>query len=1309
MIRSALWKNILREIKDSITRYFSIVAMVMIGVFVLVGLMTVSPMMHNTAVTQVKKENMADLMVESTFGLDENDQRLLGLQTDVKDLQYGYRKDLKTSRDHLVRVISYPEDVSVPVVIEGREPRTSGEILLDIDMKDKGYDIGGRVRFRKETDKFKMDEDVDDMDCYHYHIVGFCESLEFMERGQKGTSLVGPGQLDGFGYVCKNDFNLDDYSYAQMTLKEDVKKAPYGDVYHEALYEFRNELKEDFKPLRDQRYDDIREEIIDAINEGEMDIDDAYRELDDAERQIEDAKEKLAQGERDYLDGLRTFNSEIANAEQDITDAEEELRNAKTELDDAKAEIDEGREELEEGRQEMEDGIADYEAGKEQYEEGLADYRQGVAEIEAGWQEYRAGLAELETNKEKIEDGLAALPAAEEELRQAKRQLDASKAQVEEGLAKLPELRQGIQDINDGLEQLDQAEEGLAGLAEINAGISEVRAGINQINEAIAAIDEQLALLDPENPEHSQYIDELTARKAEYEAKKQNLEQTLAELQAQKAALETQLGGITQVQIDAQRAELKSKLVQANNAIEQIEAGKAEYDQGLAAYYDGVRELEAARAELEAGKAEIEQAEVELKDARRELEAGEAELEEAKAELDQVAAQLAEAESDVNAAKADFAEAEAEFEKGYNEWKQGKDDYDQGIKDIAEAKETLEEERESGLADLREARQELNESRADIEEAEAEFKREKADALEKIEDAEEELDSARDTLRRLNAPQYTFTGRVDQPLFVYFDNAKRVVYLSYIFPLFMFFIAMLVSLTTMTRMVNERRTEMGTLKALGYSKWDNAKKFLVYGGTASIIGGIIGIITGHLILAPMIAYAYSSSTILSDAIVSFYPGVSILAFVLGFLSTAGVAMIIVRRSMNETAANLMRPKAPKSGTRIFLERLTPIWKRMSFFQKVTARNIFRYKKRLFMTVFGIMGCTALLFLGFGIRESVEEITIKQYGELTTFDLISIYDEDYGEKAFNEYIELLDTSSDIDAYTDVVYQHVVTENPKGNEQSISVIVPLKYEGFDYFVTLRDRPSGESIALEEGKVVVTEKMARLKDLDVGDTFTFEDDDGETYKAEISAIAEAYAGHFMYMTASTYEKIFDTKADSNAHLLEFTTETPEEHRAVIEEIMAEDVVMATVDFQYVKDITNTYVESLDQIVYILVIVSTMLAIIVLYNLTNINIAERMRELSTLKVLGFYNREMTTYIYRETWVITAMSIVLGFGAGIFLHRAVLLLTPPDDAMFNPVAPWQPYVYSAIITLIITYVVQHIVAKKLKNINMVEALKSVE
>lgn len=639
---------------------------------------------------------------------------------------------------------------------------------------------------------------------------------------------------------------------------------------------------------------------------------------------------------------------------------------------------------------------------------------------------------------------------------------------------------------------------------------------------------------------------------------------------------------------------------------------------------------------------------------------------------------------------------------------------------LATEKENLEAARvqvaqleQSGMAQLPEvatqieiSKGEINEGTAKLAEAEKDLVKEEK----KLQEAKEELAEKEQELAELELPEYLFSTRDDNPGYLEFsENADRISSIATVFPVFFFLIAALVCLTTMTRMVEEKRGEIGTLKALGYTNFEISQKFIVYAAITTLIGSAVGLAIGFNLFPWVIFDAYGAMYDLPSVEITYYTSYALQSVIVAIACTLLSTLVVLRIDLFSKPAVLMRPKAPKAGKRIFLERLTFIWKRLNFNQKVTARNLFRYKQRMFMTVFGVAGCMALMVTGFGIRDSISDIVSIQYGKLWQYQAIVTKDE---EKEADEtaYEKILKETDAYDRKLAVATKSFTMEGEDVLSQDVILQVPEQTEMMADFVLFNNRKSGKVYELTDDGVLVTEKLAKLFDLEIGDTFQMTDDDRQVYEFKISEIVENYAMHYVYATPAYYEKVLGETPVYQTDLLIFDDKlTSKEEDTLSTALMGEDNVLNVTFTSDASKAMSDTIGSLNIVVWVLIICAGLLAFIVLYNLTNINVSERIRELSTIKVLGFYPNEVTMYVYRENNILTWLGILVGCVLGKLLHTYVLQTAEVDMMMFSPTIHWESFVYGGVLTLLFSGIVMYVMHRKLRKIDMIEALKSNE
>lgn len=544
----------------------------------------------------------------------------------------------------------------------------------------------------------------------------------------------------------------------------------------------------------------------------------------------------------------------------------------------------------------------------------------------------------------------------------------------------------------------------------------------------------------------------------------------------------------------------------------------------------------------------------------------------------------------------------------------------------------------------------------------------------------------------------------------YGEDAARIDSLGKSFPAFFFLIAILVSFTTMSRMVTEKRIEMGTLRALGYSKAAVMREFIVYSVSTALTGTLLGSVLGLVVLPRIIFRAYTANFNFARLQLAWHPAVIFIGLGLALLSTVLASWLAAHASLKIIPADLMLPKPPANGSRIWLERLTPIWKRMKFSHKVTARNLFRYKGRMFMTIIGVAGATALMITGFGIRDSLNTIVNRQFGQISRYDLVAIYNPDARASAIKKAQRVITTNDNVQrktsAYFDTVYATTNQANPR---EEVSLMVPFAPKQLDHYVKLRDYQTGQRLNLTNSGVVVSQKLAKLQHVSVGDDMTIKDSDGTAHHVKIEGITTMYAGHDIYMSRTYYQHVYKTRVTQNAYLVALKDANAHKTNVLSSHFNREQAAVRTVQSRESKQTITNILSNLNNLILVLVLSASLLSLVVLYTLTNINVSERVRELSTLKVLGFYPNEVLMYIYRETNILTGVGIVVGLGIGYVFHAYIMALLPPSTAMVAPGITWINIGVSVILTIIFSIFVMILMNHKIQNVDMLAALKSVD
>lgn len=578
------------------------------------------------------------------------------------------------------------------------------------------------------------------------------------------------------------------------------------------------------------------------------------------------------------------------------------------------------------------------------------------------------------------------------------------------------------------------------------------------------------------------------------------------------------------------------------------------------------------------------------------------------------------------------------------------------------------------------------------------------EAKKQLQDNKKQLEVSKRAFEETNYPRFNvenIRGLVHYAEFI--DSAGSLSFLANVFSIFLFSVSVLVSLTTLTRMVDENRTSIGTLKALGYSNKEIFKKYYIYGGVSTVIGTILGIIAGYLVIVPIIYNSYSRFFTLKEPYIVYNLHIIALAFLISILCILMAVFIPLRKNLKEKSAYLLRPKAPSSGSRILLENISFIWKRLSFLRKVTFRNIFRYKVRMFMTIFGVMGCLTLMFIGFAIRFGVIDISNEQFKIINKIDVLATYNP-YAEKEdIDKISKEIGSNSNVENFTKVNVQKATVE--KNNEVlDTAQLVTLDRNNYKDYITLMDNRS--NIELTKDSIVINEKLAYLYNLSVGDNFKVIINEKE-YTLKIGAINKNYFGNILYMDRDYFSKVFDKTYSDNSFIIKMNNSDEVEKMA--SKLKDNPYVLYVSDNSKIQENLDNFISGIDIIVVVMVLCSLALALVVLYNLINVNVSERQRELSTIKVLGFYPSEVTIYVFREIFYLSIIGIFLGNYIAYKLYLKIILELASRTMMFSSRVPIAVYALSTGVTLVIIIFVMAIMHRRLKKVNMVESLKAIE
>lgn len=1196
------------------------------------------------------------------------------------------------------------------------------------------------------------------------------DALREMEDGEKkladGKKELTDGKQeieDNRAVLIAKQKDLDDgkkqLDSGETQMKDGkLELASQESEFHAQFPALDAQLKEGEKALADGRQQ--LEAGRNQYQEGKKKLDDSLKEYETGKKQLDAAIKEYNAGEKQLREGTKRYNSgitELTKAKKNYETAKAQYDAGKKAYDDAQAQLITAKKQYEEGMTQVrqyDESVVLVANAKKQYQTGMAqldlakkEYQTGVTRLDEAKGQYNVKRAAYDQakalydgEKASVDGARAAYQIEAEQLNLRKGEYQSMLAAIQGDRNRLGELEQLISAGTATEQQIAEAQALRVSIPQKEQQSEALRQDIQIKETQLIAIDQVLQGQEAQLAGEKQKLDAswqaLLANKQELdssEAKLSGDKQKLDELEktltasAQEIEISEQKLSAAKPGVQASRPVLEAagkeiaanegKLAESKNVLDQAQRelteGKKQIEKNEKLLADSKKQIDENAQKLKAGKKEIDKNKTILENAKIKLDTGVQELNASKKVLDDNQALLETREKEVRDGRAQLdsaavqlasakdllASKELELDRARAKLQDGQKQLDDGQQKLKSAQEDLKD----GEKTIQENEQKLSDGRKEYEEG-------KKEADQKISDGEAKIADAQNTINDLESPTWYIQDRNSLPEHTgYGENAQRIRNIGQVFPILFFLVAALISLTTMTRMVEEQRTQIGTMKALGYSKLSIASKYINYALLATIGGSVFGVLIGEKILPYIIINAY---TILYQHI-----PLANLPYNLKFgLISTGVAVICTTaatiaacyKELSATPAVLMRPPAPKEGKRVLLERVGFIWKHLSFTWKSTIRNLFRYKKRFLMTVFGIGGCMALLLVGFGLRDSIMDIAKLQYQEIQFYDGMIITDSNASQEKRNKLVSQVEGNPKIDASVDVVMKKQ-SVNVGKKTLGIYLCVPKETEGFDRFVNFRNRITKETYVLGDDGIILTEKTAKMMGASAGDRIKLIDDENEEFEVSVAAICENYMAHYGYMSPALYEKVYGEKPEYNTILFGVTEDAKASVESVGKEILNNDTA---VNISYTSSIMgqlNDMLSSLNVVIVVLIISAGMLAFVVLYNLNNININERQRELATIKVLGFYDKEVSAYMYRENILLTAVGVILGIVLGVMLHRFTIVTVEVDACMFGRNIKLASFVYSTLFTIGFSAIVNVVMHFKLKKIDMVESLKSVE
>ena len=1283
---SAFAKGVLRSIRGSLGRFLAIMGIVALGCGFYAGLQMCGPNMRLAADRYYDETQLWDLRVVSTLGFKDADVKRIASTEGVSAAVASHTVDVMArlgNEQVAVRISSLGSKTATTltaadaggrpgggqvvnrlILREGRWPTSAEECVVSADVS------GASVNDRVEVLSGGADHDRG-LRVRKLVVVGTVSSSNYVYTGNLGSTSLASGKIEQCLFVTDDAFG-EDTPYTDVYLKVSGadKLQSSSDAYEEKVSEVKGRMEARSGDLSRARQADLRAQAQVTLNEKVKEyqrkrdesygrLADAKDQLDDAEQRIADGQGKLDEGQREYEEGLATYRGKRADAERRLSDAQ--------------AQIDSGRGELDAQRDRLAAGERAWRQGYDQLSSQLASA--GVTAPSA-----QGYVDELDARLTQAEAAKAQLASLQGQLAQAREATgEANRRRVNEGIN---ELRPKISELEDKRERAQGA------LDSLRPRRGEAQVQLNDLDVRIRDTQANIDRLEAERDKlGSAFSQEQAQSLAAAKATLGKLKEKRLSAQADLSKLDAAVGEaeVTVKTIDEGLATARSSLARLQEAQEQIQEAE-----------QGIPQLEAGIGQIQ-GRLPSDDDIAALTSARDSAQR----LADTREVLDEGASQLSSAQKRLDASQAELR-------------RQRKDAAHQ----LASAKGRL----EAAAGELRRSRDQLAEARAQHDEGLASYTDSKAEVDKRFSKAWQEIQDAQRSIDEIALPDvYTLDRSQSESAATYQADTKRMDNIANVFPLMFFLVAALVALTTMTRMVDDERVQIGTYKALGYGKTRIAGRYLLYALVAAGVGATLGVIVLSQLLPYIIMSAYSIIYAVPplDLPLPVDWGVALSAAGLGVGVTLLTTWVTVYSSLREPPATLMLPRAPKAGRRILLEHVTPIWRRLSFSWKVTARNLFRYKRRLLMTVIGISGCASLLLVGFGLHDSIWDIIDLQYGPIIHYDTtvgLSDASTELDVSAVTDYLGSAGGASDIVRVQRESMQATGTgpSTSATSKTHVTVIVPQDSLQAQEAVTFRDRMTGAAVDFDDDAVLVTEKLASLYGIRAGDQLMlFDQDDagnaiGTGHALTVTGVTENYVANLVYVGRGAWRSVSPVTPVFST----IFCNVPDagDVRATVSARLHDMTGVSTVTFS--DEVINQYrhvLSVVDMVVVVLIVSAAALAFIVLYNLTNINVEERLREIAALKVLGFTKREVYAYIFREIMLLALMGDVAGMLLGIWLERFVITTAEVDYVMFGRSIHALSFVYAFALTLVFSALVMLVMRRKLDHVDMVESLKSVD
>lgn len=1312
-MKKALNKDIIRTIWKEKKRFFSIMMITILGVTMMTGLSAGCRDLRYSADCFFDSQELFDISVMSTLGLTEEDVEVFQSLDIVEKAEGGFSEVVHTKKGDLnktaeVKMIK-AEGLNLPYIVEGSLPEKETDIAVTKNyIADTGKQIGDVVEIEELLEETDADSDAAESTEVEleeeeqpnflnttFTITGVVIDVMDINNAEGSAGFRATPNADYTFFVTPEAIDSDVYTAIYLSLSGTTELLCYSEEYESATGAVISLIEAEIMEQREQaRYDEITGDAYDKINDAEEEMNEKFAEAEeefaDAEAEISDGWKELADGKQELNDKQIEVAKEIADARQEIADGYEQLKDGEEQLRQAEQELVAGEGELNRGKQELMKQEESTNAKLKQAEEQLNSKVQENAAAKQLLEENLAGMQTLFGEEWTKEGGICA-------------EWDAYVVAVKEVL--LPLMKEQMNGGVTGTEEEQQQaiQQALASDAAVQAAQGALFAKLNAATENIChTVDSQSTLLQSNLAELESAITQLESQIADLSMQEAALQSAIEVLKTEIADLESQ-EEIDEALLDAKKEELTAKQEELQNIQEACAEAKEQLESSQGAKETAETQLNALQMQkvsLQAMQTKNFADAFQLATGIVQSDAAAEVLQAAKKELNTqkqyAGKQLAAAWEQIRAGEAELAQGRAQLAEGWQEIEDNRQKLEDGISEINENEQKANDEFAKGWVELADGEQELLDGEEELAENRVEFEEEKADAIQKIEEAKE-------TIADIDMTQWYVQDRTSLSGYSNVQSdADAIESLASVFIIVFFVVAILISLTTVTRMVEEERGLIGTYKALGFTDYEIRKKYVIYALAASVIGGIFGDIGGFVILPKILFIFFDVMYMLPTYFIQFNFVSGIISVILFVVGIVGAAAVACYAELKHLPAHLMRPKAPKMGSRVFLEYITPVWKRFSFLNKVTARNLFRYKKRLLMTVFGIAGCTALLLFGFAIKDSVSELMPMQYENVYKYDLLAVAGADDTDKL----LAYMDHSEEVTEYLHLQVESVKIKNADGDTEKVQLFIFPDGASIAQYFTLTNAEY-EPISLTEEGIYLTENAVKILGLAKGEKVAVQKMNLEQEETVITDIVKNYLGNNVYMSQAAYEKIFE-EFEPNG-ILANLADTCTDQIAFSDNLAQEDWILSSVSTEDLKEGFSAAFTLINIVVYVVLILAAGLAFVVLFTLASVNISERIRELATIKVLGFFDNEVHLYVNKETLILTGLGILLGLPVGAALSTTLTTVLNMPSIYFAVTIYNRSYFFAAGLALVFAFLVQLLTDKTLNKIDPVEALKSVE